>query len=137
MVMSKHMLILSLLLVLFELVSLPTTSCNRVVSFNSWVRHQPANATQDAGCAKKDDALSSANTIKVRNYIDPASELRPEDGGYTTISESIANIPDDNTKCYVLTLKPGVVFREKLLLGRSKPFLTIISEDPMNPAIIV
>uniref|UniRef100_K3Z0T5 Pectinesterase n=1 Tax=Setaria italica TaxID=4555 RepID=K3Z0T5_SETIT len=54
MVMSKHMLVLSLLLVLFELGSLPTTLCQ-----------EPAtNDTQDAGCAKKDAALSSAETIK-------------------------------------------------------------------------
>ncbi|TVU22427.1 hypothetical protein EJB05_32121, partial [Eragrostis curvula] len=59
------------------------------------------------------------------------------DGCYKTIGEAIANIPDGSTKRYVLTLKPGVVFREKVFLNRSKPFVTIMSGDPRNPATIV
>ncbi|RLM61967.1 putative pectinesterase 63 [Panicum miliaceum] len=106
------------------------------VSFSFWVRNQTANASKDVGCAKKDVALSSANATMVRNSIDPTTQLNPEDGCYKTISESIANIPDGSTKRYILELKGGTMFREKVFLPKNKPFVTIMS-DPHNPAIIV
>jgi pectinesterase len=50
--------------------------------------------------------------------------LGGENGYYKTISESIANIPDNSTSHYVLTLQAGTVFREKVFLNKSKPFVT-------------
>lgn len=135
MVKSKQSLQLSILVVLLELVSLPAPSCQEV-DFSFWVRNQTANASKDVGCAKKDVALSSADATMVRNSIDPTTQLNPEDGCYKTISESIANIPDGSTKRYILELKGGTVFREKVFLPKNKPFVTIMS-DPHNPAIIV
>ncbi|RCV08999.1 hypothetical protein SETIT_1G371800v2 [Setaria italica] len=133
---SKQTLLLSLLLTVLELVSLPAPSCQDV-NFEVWLRNQPTDPGKDVGCVKTDVALSSAETNKVTNSIDPTTELRPEDGSYKTISEAIANIPDGSTKRYVLYLKAGAVFREKLFLSRSKPFVTIRSSDPNNPAVIV
>jgi hypothetical protein len=77
---------------------------------------QQANLGKDVGGGQKDAILASAETtIKVNNGIDPATELGGEDGEYKTISESIDNIPENNTKRYVLHLKRGTVFREKAL----------------------
>jgi len=135
MVKNKQSLLLSLLLVLVELVLLPAPSCQEM-NFDFWVRKQTSNASKDAGCAKKDVALSSADATMVRNSIDPSTQLNPEDGCYKTISESIANIPDGSTKRYILQLKGGTVFREKVFLPKNKPFVTLMS-DPNNPATIV
>jgi pectinesterase len=134
---SKQTLLLSLLLALVKLISLPALSCQEI-DFTTWVRNQSTNPNKDVGCVKTDAILSSAEANKVHNSIDPTSELGPEDGNYKTISEAIANIPEGNTKRYVLILQAGAVFREKLFLGRSKPFVTIRSSgDPNNPAVIV
>ncbi|GJN05123.1 hypothetical protein PR202_ga22728 [Eleusine coracana subsp. coracana] len=134
MVVNKETLILSLLLGLLVFVSQPVPSYQEV-DFYDWVTQQPANTTdEDAGCAKKDASLSSVEAIRVNNIIDPSAT---DEGRYNTIGASIANIPDGNTKRYVLTLKAGTVYHEKVFLDKSKPFVTIRSEDPYNPAVIV
>lgn len=112
------------------------------LSIYEWVRSQPANAGKDEGCAKKDAELAAAEAMfKVHNNVDPnprSTLLDAGDGGaYKTISECIANIPDNNKTPYVVILKSGSVFREKLFVNKSKPFVTIRSEDPRNPATIV
>lgn len=127
-----------LLLALLMLLCLPAPSCQEAGYIFDWVNQQPANAVgEDAGCAKKDAALSSAEAMWVNNLIDPDPDMTEEPSGYKTIGESIANIPDGSTKRYTLTLKSGKVYREKLFLGKSKPFVTLRSEDPYNPAVIV
>ncbi|KAK3119349.1 hypothetical protein QOZ80_9BG0718500 [Eleusine coracana subsp. coracana] len=137
MVVNKETLILSLLLGLLVFVSLPVPTYQQI-SFYQWVTKQPANTSgEETGCAKKDAALSSAEAIRVNNIIDPGTTEETGGGIYKTIGESIANIPDGNTKRYVLTLKAGTVYHEKVFLDKSKPFVTIRSEDPYNPAVIV
>jgi pectinesterase len=99
---------------------------------------QQANLGKDVGGGQKDAILASAETtIKVNNGIDPATELGGEDGEYKTISESIDNIPENNTKRYVLHLKRGTVFREKVFLNKSKPLFVTLMSDPANPDTIV
>jgi pectinesterase len=56
---------------------------------------------------------------------------------YRTIEKSIANIPDGSTKRYILILNGGTMYRENVLVSKSKSFVTIRSDDPINPAIIV
>ncbi|KAL6851536.1 hypothetical protein ACP4OV_020469 [Aristida adscensionis] len=129
-----HTILFSMLIVLLLL---PAPSCKaQVVSFHVWLSKYP-NTSHNEGCMKKDPMLSSAEATRVHNTIDPTTELSPEDGSYKTITEAIANIPDGNTKRYILTLKGGAVFREKVLLQRSKPFVTIRSDDQSNPAVVV
>ncbi|OEL18719.1 putative pectinesterase 63 [Dichanthelium oligosanthes] len=135
MAMRKETLFLSLILGLLVLGSLPAPS-RQEGDFDKWVALEQANAGKDVGGGKKDPKLTSAEASTVSNGIDPTNNFGGKNGYYKTISESIANIPDDSTKRYVLDLKPGTVFREKVFLKKSKPFVTFKS-DPSNPAIIV
>ncbi|TVU23496.1 hypothetical protein EJB05_25867, partial [Eragrostis curvula] len=123
------------LLVLVVICWLPSSSeaAAQELGIYDWVTQQPA--ATGGGCAeKKDAALSAAERIHINNVIDPSDS---DESSYKTIGESVANIPDGSTKRYVLTLMPGVVYREKVLIGKSKPFVTIRSRDPYNPAVIV
>ena len=135
-----------LVLLLLELVSLlPVASCedDDKLEFSFWLSRLPASGADDvataSGCAKKnkDAVLCSAQANTVTNSIDPDTSANPEDGGYRSIGQSIANIPDGSTKRYILILKGGTVYREKVFLSKSKPFVTIRSDDPINPAVIV
>uniref|UniRef100_A0A0D3HPM5 pectinesterase n=1 Tax=Oryza barthii TaxID=65489 RepID=A0A0D3HPM5_9ORYZ len=58
-------------------------------------------------------------------YTTPDAEDTAMDAGVVAAS-----------KGYVLSLKPGQVFREKVVVGKGKPFVTLKS-DPANPAVIV
>ncbi|NP_001131452.1 Pectinesterase QRT1-like precursor [Zea mays] len=127
-------------LLLLELVSLvPGASCEEL-PLDFWVSALRGVGAKDVstadGCTKKnkDTVLCSAQANTVTNFINPTNS---EEQGYRTIGESIANIPDDSTKRYILILSGGTVYREKVLVSKSKPFVTIRSYDPINPAIIV
>ncbi|XP_066328898.1 pectinesterase 1-like [Miscanthus floridulus] len=137
---------LLLVLLLLELVSLlPAASCedDDMLDFSFWLSSLPAAGADDvataSGCAKKhkDPVLCSAQVNTVTNSIDPDTSANPEDGSYRSIGQSIANIPDGSTKRYILILKGGTVYREKVFLSKSKPFVTIRSDDPINPAVII
>jgi pectinesterase len=84
---------------------------------------QTTNVGKSTG-GGKDLELTSAKSSRVNNGIEPNNDLGGENGYYKTISESIANIPDNSTSHYVLTLQAGTVFREKVFLNKSKPFVT-------------
>ncbi|KAL6659612.1 hypothetical protein ACP70R_003652 [Stipagrostis hirtigluma subsp. patula] len=131
---ETHTILLTMLLVL---IVLPAPTNQEIVTFTAWLKKQPTNSSNDEGCIKKDPTLATAEGTRVHNTIDPTTELNPEDGYYKTISEAINNIPEGNAKRYVLTVKGGTVFREKILLQKTKPFVTIKSDDPGNPAVIV
>ena len=122
-------------LLLLELVSLvPGASCEEL-PLDFWVSALRGVGAKDVstadGCTKKnkDTVLCSAQANTVTNFINPTNS---EEQGYRTIGESIANIPDDSTKQYILILSGGTVYREKVLVSKSKPFVTIRSDDPIN-----
>ncbi|CAN6382086.1 unnamed protein product [Urochloa humidicola] len=85
------------------------------------------------GGSTLDANLTAAESKKVTYTIDPTAS---GSGDYATIAAAIAAIPDGNTRRVILNLRPGAVFREKLFLNLSKPFITLAS-DPMNPATVV
>lgn len=131
---------LLLLVLLLELGSLPAPSLcqQQELPMGEWVKNQPANAGKDVqGCAKKDAALSTAESNRVLVYVDPFDDGTYDVPVYKTIGEAITNIPDGNTKRYVVVLVGGSnVFREKVFIGRSKPFVTLQSNSYLNPAVI-
>lgn len=100
-----------------------------------WVKKQAAkDAAAAAGCTcgKKDAALSAAEANRVVLNVEPADDSSTSDPALfvSSIGEAIAKIPDGNTKRYVISIQAGTVFREKVVLGRSKPFVTLASSDP-------
>ena len=134
--MKTHMTLLLLWLVV--VVSLPAPSYQQI-EFYEWMKKQPmtaADASKTADCAKKDAALSSAEKHMALNVISPLN-TNDEDGLYLTIGKAIDNIPDGNTERYNIRLLPGTVYREKVFLSKSNPFVTISCDDPYNPAVIV
>ncbi|PAN43778.1 hypothetical protein PAHAL_8G262600 [Panicum hallii] len=109
--------------------------------FGNWIAmNQQSYATNVALYAMKaagdgakalDANLTAAEDNKVSYVVDPSGG-----GDYATIKAALDDIPAGNTKRVVLNLKPGVVYREKLFLNSSKPFVTFLS-DPSSPATIV
>ncbi|CAD6207282.1 unnamed protein product [Miscanthus lutarioriparius] len=123
------------LLVLLVLGSLLAPS-HQEGDFDKWVTLRLTTNVGKSTGGGKDPELTSAESSRVNNGIEPNNDLGGENGYYKTISESIANIPDNSTSRYVLTLQAGTVFREKVFLNKSKPFVTFKS-DPKNPTTIV
>jgi pectinesterase len=112
MAMKETLLCLSRLLALLVLGSLLAPS-HQEGDFDKWVTlQQMTNVGKSAG-GGKDPELTSAESSKVNNGIEPNNDLGGENGYYKAISESIANIPNNSTSRYVLTLQAGTVFREK------------------------
>ncbi|WVZ49451.1 hypothetical protein U9M48_000813 [Paspalum notatum var. saurae] len=111
-------------------------------AFGSWIaQNQQTYKVNKALFAEKaamqggktlDASLASAESKKVTYVVDPKGS-----GDYTNITAAVAAIPEGNTKRVILDLKPGV-YREKLFLNLSKPYITFRSTDPVNnPAVIV
>lgn len=55
-------------------------------------------------------------------------------GKFTTISDAVDSIPQKNKRRVVIRIGPGV-YREKVKIGRSKPFLTFFGERNAMPTI--
>jgi len=110
-------------------------------AFGSWIAANEKSyktnvalyAMKAAGDGAKvlDANLTAAEEKRVTYKVDPSGG-----GDYATITAALADVPEGNAKRVVLDLKPGAVFREKIFLNLSKPFLTFRS-DPMSPATIV
>ncbi|OEL27385.1 putative pectinesterase 53 [Dichanthelium oligosanthes] len=119
---------------------LPRAAGGMGASFSNWVAaNQQSYAVNAALYAKKsagdggktlDADLSAAEEKKVTYVVDPSGK-----GDYPNITAALEAIPEGNTKRVILDLKTAV-YREKLFLNLSKPFVTFRS-DPMNPATIV
>uniref|UniRef100_I1R1X4 pectinesterase n=1 Tax=Oryza glaberrima TaxID=4538 RepID=I1R1X4_ORYGL len=124
--------VLFLQLVLLVAASLPPASKQMEVSLKKWLAdNQLLYTTPDAEDTAMDAGVVAASKAQVHVGVDPA-------GG--TIADALAGVPDGGgggePKSYVLSLKPGQVFREKVVVGKGKPFVTLKS-DPANPAVIV
>jgi pectinesterase len=61
----------------------------------------------------KDPELTSAESSRVNNGIEPNNDLGGENGYYKTISESIANIPENSTSRYVSLSKRALYFMRR------------------------
>lgn len=111
------------------------------VAFDAWLTHnQESYMVNQALYAKKaagdggktlDASLSAAEANKTTFVVDPSGS-----GDYTNLTAAIADIPNANTGRVVLDLKPGAVFREKIVVNLTQPFVTFKS-DPANPATII
>ncbi|CAO2145133.1 unnamed protein product [Urochloa humidicola] len=137
---AKPLVVLATLLA-SSLLPPPATATGGAGAFSSWIaQNQKSYSINAALYAKKtaggeggsnlDASLTAAEKNKVSYSIDPSGS-----GDYTNITDAIAAIPESNTKRVILNLKPGTVFREKLFINISKPFISFIS-DPTNPATI-
>ncbi|XBI73422.1 hypothetical protein VPH35_067178 [Triticum aestivum] len=109
---------LSLFMGLLMLALFPMLS--RQDGFDQWVTLQESKTS--VATSTLDAKLSTAEASRIGNGVDPYTIFGGEDGMYKSISECISN--------------PGIVFREKVFIGKGKPFITLKS-DPSNPAVIV
>ncbi|CAL4982623.1 unnamed protein product [Urochloa decumbens] len=120
----------------------PASATAAAGAFGNWIAHnQKSYAINAALYAKKtaggaggsnlDANLTAAEAKKVTYAVDPSGDS----SSYTSITAAIDAIPEGNTQRVILNLKPGAVFREKLFINVSKPFISFVS-DPMNPATI-
>ncbi|KAL6907986.1 hypothetical protein ACP4OV_002156 [Aristida adscensionis] len=134
---ERERLLYSLLVGVLMLEVLPMSS-QQLDSFEKWVALQQTSGDKNTVEQKLDAAVVSAEAGRVeKTSVDPTNTFfGPDDGFYKTIAEAIATIPDNSKQRYVIKLKPGYVFHEKVFLGQSKPFVTFKSE-PTNPAVVV
>lgn len=56
-------------------------------------------------------------------------------GEFKTIMEAVASIPEGNTERTIIKLAPGF-YKEKVFVNRSKPFVTLLGEDPRSHPVI-
>ncbi|TVU23396.1 hypothetical protein EJB05_25759, partial [Eragrostis curvula] len=110
-------------------------------AFSSWVAANEQSYKMNAALyAKKasgdtgktlDASLMTAEEKKVTYVVDASGN-----GDYPNVTAALDAIPEGNTKRVILDIKPGV-YREKIFLNISKPFVTFKSSDLKNPATIV
>uniref|UniRef100_A0A0E0MHV9 pectinesterase n=1 Tax=Oryza punctata TaxID=4537 RepID=A0A0E0MHV9_ORYPU len=131
---TTTLLLQQLGLLLLVLASLPSPSQQSQAFFENWLGEnsmQYGTPTMDTPSIAAD--VVTANATAIYMGIDPAGG----DGKHRTIADALAVVPDvNNTKRYVFSLKPGHVFREKVVVGKSKRYVTFKS-DPANPAVVV
>uniref|UniRef100_A0A0E0F8B7 pectinesterase n=1 Tax=Oryza meridionalis TaxID=40149 RepID=A0A0E0F8B7_9ORYZ len=119
--------------------SLPPASKQMEVSLKKWLAdNQLLYTTPDAEDTAMDAGVVAASKAQVHVGVDPAGSSSGG-GKRRTIAAALAGVPDSGggePKSYVLSLKPGQVFREKVVVGKGKAYVTLKS-DPANPAVIV
>lgn len=112
-------------------------------AFSSWISANQQSyalnaalyAQKSAGAAAKtlDASLAAAEAKKASYAVDPTGR----NGAYRTLTAALDGaVPAGNTRRVVLVLSPGV-YREKIFINTSKPFVTLKSADPRRPATIV
>jgi pectinesterase len=119
--------------------SLPPASKQMEVSLKKWLAdNQLLYTTPDAEDTAMDAGVVAASKAQVHVGFDPAGS-GSGGGKRRTIAAALAGVPDSGggePKSYELSLKPGQVFREKVVVGKGKAYVTLKS-DPANPAVIV
>ncbi|KAK1318283.1 putative pectinesterase 53 [Acorus calamus] len=76
-----------------------------------------------------DAKLKKAEQMKMRVTVSLDG-----DGDYATIREALDSIPNSNTRRVVLLIKPGV-YREKIVIPKSKRFITFLGDRESAPVI--
>uniref|UniRef100_A0A0E0RBR9 pectinesterase n=1 Tax=Oryza rufipogon TaxID=4529 RepID=A0A0E0RBR9_ORYRU len=118
--------------------SLPPASKQMEVSLKKWLAdNQLLYTTPDAEDTAMDAGVVTASKAQVHVGVDPAGS-GSGGGKRRTIAAALAGVPDSGggePKSYELSLKPGQVFREKVVVGKGKAYVTLKS-DPANPAVI-
>uniref|UniRef100_J3NA10 pectinesterase n=2 Tax=Oryza brachyantha TaxID=4533 RepID=J3NA10_ORYBR len=119
-----------LLLGLAVLAALPSPSSQQPESekaLQSWIgwNDQLYNSPMAEDPPPLNGDLVAANNSIVRVAVDGGS-----------IADALAAVPNGNTKRYIFSLKPGAVFREKVVVEKGRRFVTFKS-DPANPAVVV
>ncbi|XP_010276488.1 PREDICTED: probable pectinesterase 53 isoform X2 [Nelumbo nucifera] len=143
-----NLLLLLLLLALCTLPSLQLQSQERKGDFEKWLSwnvrdHQKkttlgAEATSSTGrrgarpaadLKGLDTKLKKAELNKVRVRVSQDGT-----GDYSSIQEALDDIPLKNTRRVILEINPGV-YREKILIPRSQPFITFLGDSANPPTI--
>lgn len=109
----------------------PQQEYEKWLMWNVQNHYSRPNAAGLSGAPTKalDVKLENAEMNKVRLTINQNGT-----GDYKTISEAIDNIPVHNTRRVILEIMPGV-YREKIHIPKTKPFITFMG-DPNNPPTI-
>ncbi|GJN25845.1 hypothetical protein PR202_gb13729 [Eleusine coracana subsp. coracana] len=141
--MARHSALLAAALVLTTVHAGAPETTTVTGAFSSWVAaNQQSYAVNAALYAKKsagdngttlDASLAAAEERKVTYVVDPSGA-----GDYLNLTSALEDaVPVGNTRRVILILKPGV-YREKVCINSSKPFVTLKSSDPVtDPAVIV
>ncbi|KAG9457747.1 hypothetical protein H6P81_002255 [Aristolochia fimbriata] len=77
----------------------------------------------------RDPKLVKAEEGIVRVTVNPDGS-----GNFTTIKAALDSFPRNNSRRVVVEIKPGI-YREKILIPQTKPFVTLLG-DPNNPPTI-
>ncbi|KAM6558822.1 hypothetical protein CsatA_028061 [Cannabis sativa] len=86
-------------------------------------------STKEGVSGVVDEALKKAEMNKMNISVG-------QDGtaDFTTITEALNSIPPPNTRRVILTIKPGV-YREKITIPKSLPFITLLGDIDEPPLI--
>ncbi|OIW07040.1 hypothetical protein TanjilG_02674 [Lupinus angustifolius] len=121
-------------IVLFLLSSLYITSgSNRQANYDNWISWNVKNYQKKGTLAIKwkgqDLNLRKAESNKVRITV-----RQDGAGDFKTIREALNSIPPYNTRRVTMLIAPGV-YREKLMIPRTMPFITLLGDARDPPTI--
>ncbi|EXB55991.1 putative pectinesterase 53 [Morus notabilis] len=89
----------------------------------------PAGYYQNEAVDSLDERLKKAEMNKMRIAVSQDGS-----GDFTTISQALNAIPPRNTRRVIINIKPGV-YREKINIPRSMPFVTLFGDADDPPTI--
>ncbi|KAK7269586.1 hypothetical protein RIF29_22318 [Crotalaria pallida] len=120
--------------ILFLLSSLyVTSSSNRVADYDNWISWNVKNYQKKTILETKwktqDLILRKAESNKVRIIVSQDGA-----GDFKTITEALTSIAPHNTRRVIVLIAPGV-YREKVMVPRTLPFITFLG-DARDPPII-
>lgn len=131
--------LVSLTLIIFHNIPLLTVVCDDQIpvpenkaQVENWFRTSIKPLSERKGTL--DPALEKAETSKI-----PPKIIRIRNDGkgeFKTINDAINSIPNGNANRVVISLGPGI-YREKLKIERTKPFLTFYADPRTPPAELV
>ncbi|KAF3436572.1 hypothetical protein FNV43_RR23664 [Rhamnella rubrinervis] len=145
-------LIILFLFLLFSTATLGnsrTLSSDRAKDYNNWVswnvekyRKETELMEADQMMAKaKGSRSTSANNKEIDARLRKAelnkmsvSVSQDRSGDFATITDALNSIPSHNTRRVTLIIRPGV-YREKVLIPRSLPFVTFLGDASEPPTI--
>ncbi|KAJ9171692.1 hypothetical protein P3X46_015020 [Hevea brasiliensis] len=91
---------------------------------------QPHAGISTSGKVNLDDKLRKAEMHNVSITVNQNGT-----GDFKTIVKALKSIPPHNTRRFIIVIKPGV-YREKIVIPRTLPFITFLG-DSIDPPIII
>ncbi|XP_058083905.1 probable pectinesterase 53 [Magnolia sinica] len=138
---QTHLLFLILFLSIFPLKSLSWSAEESEKDFKKWLSWNIEDYSRKAVVGPKSVTRTNGGQRIIDVKLRMAEERRIKvsvsqdgSGDFMSIGEALDSIPKKNTRRVVLDIKPGV-YREKIVILKSQPFITFLGDVESPPTI--